>query len=294
VPPLNDPDGSLPLFVALTVDVDPDANRAVSGRPEAVSAGSDEATYSACARGLGAVLDELERRELPATIFWEGRALEELASTGTDASERAGRSPLIEHACHGYAHEDFAGTDSGVPLDDDATGRAIERATTAITAAFGTRPIGFRAPYCRLTPAVRRALRRHSYRYDASLTRSPSQHWRLHAARLDGASGVRELALCRSRDREGKPISGYLWQLFEGNRPASDYAELIVSLRDTCPGGLLQVALHPWHLFVSGGGLPLPPAAGRRWREFLDAATAVRGVRFVTARDYLERSAGAA
>ena len=112
----------------------------------------------------------------------------------------------------------------------------------------------------------------------------------MRAWELEGVPGVRELAQCRTRDKQGRPISGYLWQLLEGNRPAGDYLHMIESLRTACPGGLLQIGVHPWHLIVSADGQPLPAAAVGRWSEFIARATDLPGVSFVTARDYLDRA----
>jgi len=248
-----------PLYVALTADVDADANRAVRGRIDAVSAGAGEqrARYDACFKGLHQLATALGDLGLPATLFWEGRALEALAECDPEMARRLAADEALEHACHGYAHEDFAGTETGLPLDEEASAGVLQRAGQAMHTVLGVRPAGFRAPYCRLTPELARALAQAGYAYDASATRRPSGGWRLRPYRLPEAPALWELALCRGRDGAGRTISTYLWQMFEGNRPSSDYLELIARLSTTCPDGLLQVALHPWHLVVGADGLPL-------------------------------------
>ena len=71
---------SLPLCVAVTADVDPDANRACPGRVDAVSpaSGGKVACLEACAAGLEALAAVLERLGIPCTFFWEARSLQTL------------------------------------------------------------------------------------------------------------------------------------------------------------------------------------------------------------------------
>ena len=283
------------LFLALTVDVDPDANRAVPGRLETASAGMDEGVrLEACFEGLALLLDMLDEAGLPATFFHEARTLEELRARQPELFERLAAAERFEHGCHGYRHEDFAASGA-----EEAPAGILQRAGAVIEDAFGSPPRAFRAPYCRLTPVLVEALCSLRYRYDASLTREPSADWGLrpYPLRDPGAApggGLYELALCRGRDGAGRPISGYLWQLFEGNRAVGDYTALVRSLRAPHPGGLMQVGLHPWHLIVSAEGRPLPsegPAAPPALlAELLGRLTQTDGVAFTTAGAYLERA----
>ncbi len=283
-----------PLSVAFTADIDPDANRARAGRVDAVSAGAREAGFDACFRGLRLFLDLLEENSLPATLFWEGRTLEQLAHRQADLMARVRQNESLEHGCHGYRHEDFAGQVSGIPLGRARTRAILAQAGEVLGSALGAAPAGFRAPYCRLTPDLTGALVEEGYAYDASLAREPSAAWGLRPYRLEGAPALWELALCRSKDRQGKAISGYLWQLFEGRRPVEDYVELVGSLRQECSGGLLQVALHPWHLVVSEDGRP-PASDGTanpadRLRQFVERVLGIDGLAFTTAGAYLQEA----
>jgi hypothetical protein len=276
-----------PLFVALTLDVDPDANRPEPGRPDAVSPGG-EARWDACLDGLERLTARLAERPVPATFFWEGRALQEAARRRADLLERLRENPRFEHGTHGMEHEDFTGEDTGVRPGAAETREAIERVGAAYREAFGAAPLGFRAPYCRLTSDLIRALQEAGYRYDASRTVRASGTEPL-VPRLLSKPGLWEVPLCRSRDGDGLPISGYLWQLLEGSRRPGEYVEMARALRGPCAGGLLQIALHPWHLVVSAEGNPLerdgPALVGR----VLDGVAALDGVQTTTVGGYLER-----
>jgi len=282
-----------PLYLALTVDVDADANRPARGRPDAVTAGraAQEAAYDACFEGLEMLLRVLERLSLPAALFWEARCLDRLASLDPDLLARALDDPRLEHGGHGWRHEDFAGKQSEVPLGRDETERVLTRADQVFDSVLQSRPPGFRAPYCRLTPELAQALPAHGYLYDASLARRAGEDWQLRPYRLELNPALWELSLCSGTDRQGRPISGYLWQLLEGRRPVSDYLHLVESVRDQAPGGLLQLALHPWHLMIAEDGAPFgPQGAAARLRQveaLLQRAAAKAGVEFTTPGAYL-------
>jgi peptidoglycan/xylan/chitin deacetylase (PgdA/CDA1 family) len=283
-----------PLYVAVTADVDPDANRPVRGRSDAASAGhpGGEARFDGCLEGLRALVEVLGEMSLPATLFWEARTLQALARLDAGLVERTAGADSFEHGCHGFRHEDFAGKQTGLRLSRDEARAVLERAGAVLHSVLGVHPRAFRAPYCRLTEELADGLVELEYLYDASITRDPDPEWGLRPYVLRKEPEMWELALCRGRDGRGRPISTYLWQLFEGNRPVADYVDLIARLRGRCPGGLVQIALHPWHLIVGENGVPL---AGRglcspvcSLRHLLQEVRELDGVAFTTAGTYLE------
>jgi peptidoglycan/xylan/chitin deacetylase (PgdA/CDA1 family) len=287
------------LRACVTCDIDPDANRPVAGRADAVSPGG-RATWDGCATGLRHVAETLARFALPCTLFWEGRALRFVARHDPGLLTRLTDDPRCEHACHGMAHEDFAGTVSGRPLDSVRTTAALRQAGSTFEEVLGARPAGFRAPYCRLTPQLVAALDSEGFSYDASLTREPSSGQGLEPCELAGTH-VMEAPLCRTRDSRGRAISSYLWQMFEGNREPDDYVLAVRALKAAGVRGLWQLAFHPWHLAVGADGRPLPPGrrdllaaviAGLRRIEGLIFTTVGAHVRGPAARGAAEQSRG--
>ncbi len=284
--------GAQALFVALTIDVDPDANRAVPGRPDAVTAGDHRggARLDACLEGLRQTAHQLDALQLPATFFWEARSLETLRHKAPAMLDRLKGCERFEHANHSYQHEDFSGRGSGAPLDLNATMAVLKRAQKSHEKVFGLPATGFRAPYCVLTDELTIVLERLGFDYDASETRRPSCEWPLTPYALRGTA-VRELALSLWRDQRGKTISGYLWQLFEGNRCEADYLALVEPAK-AYAGGLLQFAWHPWHLTVSENNQPLDRRdvdGIARLGHFLRELAAREGLSFTTLADYLQR-----
>jgi len=280
------------LFVALTVDVDPDANRPQPGRTDAVTAGAGGAVHvDGCRTGMHLLAGVLDHCGVQCTFFWESRTLTQIAESTPSLLERICGQERFEHGCHGLKHEDFSGAASGRALNRAETLVVVREASAIFSSVFGHAPGGFRAPYCRLTDDLAAVLRELRYRYDASLTGGPP----LRPFALRGAEGgetLWEVPLCRWKDCDGRPISGYLWQLFEGRRTAESYLELAASLRERCPGGLLQIALHPWHLCVLEDGTRLTDAeCNSNVEKLLSVIEGIRnleGVRFCGLERYLD------
>jgi hypothetical protein len=279
------------LFVCLSADVDPDANIPRRGRTDAISAHQgDTVCLDASRQGLDVLAGVLEELSLPCTLFWEARTLQTLAAASPQTIRRFLDNGLLEHGCHGLKHEDFAGKDSGLPINAEETARILRQATDIVAAVTGARPAGFRAPYCRLTPELTAALSEAGYLYDSTLTRTPGQDWTMRPCPLDPGptdKPVWELAICRARDGRGKPITSYLWQMFEGRRPTEDYVSLVSSLRGPYQGGLFQLALHPWHMVVDETGKRIPRDTERELRTVLTDISRLDGVKFITAGEYL-------
>jgi hypothetical protein len=279
------------LFVAFTLDVDPDANRAVPGRPDAVGP-YGEVHYKACRAGLAMAREIVERRRLPVALFWEGRGLREIARADPGLVRAFADNPHAEHGCHGFRHEDFAGAVSGRPMPREEADRALDAAGAALQDVLEQHPYGFRAPYCRMTPDLAAALAGRGYAYDASATVNAPAERRLQPFRMADAPSVWELPLCRARDAQGKPITGYVWQLCEGRREPGEYAQMAGGLRGPCAGGLLQIALHPWHLVVDEDGRALPGgtqgAVAGQVDSLLGTLAGLEGIEFSTPGAYLK------
>ena len=294
---------AIPLCVALTADVDPDANRPYPGRTDAVSAGVAGAGVSltACRAGLETLVWLLRELQIPCTFFWEARSLARLSAEAPHVVGPLVENPGFEHGCHGLRHEDFSGSDSGIEIGAAETLAILREASEICLKVTGVKPMGFRAPYCRWTVALGAAIKELGYAYDSTHTRTPGRGWALRPYRLadgKGAASPWELALCRARDRSGRPITGYLWALFEGQRQPQDYVALARSLAKRYAGGLLQIALHPWHLIVGQDGRALSDRTGRDAADELKAVLtgimALEGISLVNPGAYLKGCLGGA
>ena len=72
------------LFVAFSLDVDPDSNKAVKGRVDSLSYPPEKGLVrvDAAYRGLKETLQLLEYLDIPATLFFEARTAQLLAEEG--------------------------------------------------------------------------------------------------------------------------------------------------------------------------------------------------------------------
>jgi len=222
--------------VAFTVDVDRDVNLACQGEICSISNGGKHPRFDSSARGLELIASLLDEMGVKGTFFWEGRTAEVL-------SGRMDLKDLMRHqevALHGYDHEDFAGKETGIPLDLQSTRAVLDRGTAALDRAFGKQSRGFRAPYQRVTEVLLDELRVRDFLYDSSdtveLAGGVANAYRL-------PNGLPEVPVCWSRDGRGKKIVSYLWPYHEGKRPISDYRDLIDGFQE----GLLVIATHSWH-----------------------------------------------
>lgn len=281
------------LHVAVTIDVDPDANRAIPGRVDTRSTRDGRVYVEACRRGLDTTASLLDSLALPGTFFWEARTLRVLANTDPALVHRLARHGAREHGCHGLRHEDFSGRETGVMPRPTYIRNVLGRATDILSSILDCGPRGFRAPYCRMTGPVADVLREIGYRYDASSSRRPGREWQMLPYPLPDGQEVAtlwEVPLMLWRDAEGELISGYLWRLLENDRPEEHYVRVARELADRFPGGLLQLALHPWHLTVDENGHPHddPKATRMRLQHTLENIFSLENVRFTTVGDFLE------
>ena len=282
--------------LALTLDVDPDANRAIAGRVDCVSAGFNaRITLAAARKGLHALHRLLLSLRLPATAFWEARTLNALAKTDPALITQLAENTALEHACHGLRHEDLTAHLSKCPMSRQEKIDRIVRATDIITGIMGTRPAGFRAPYCRVDRTDLDILSELGYSYDASGTFDAFQAFSKGSSESSPdaglAKGIREIPMLLWRDAGGKPISGYLWQLLEGRRTPGEYIDMVEEIGEKHPGRLIQLALHPWHLAVKEDGQPVEDTAraADAVRMLLESLPRRARVCFTTIEGYLER-----
>ncbi|MCF6158603.1 MAG: hypothetical protein E3K32_08510 [wastewater metagenome] len=243
-----------PLYVTLSLDIDPDANSPVKGQYDALSSPVQYGTVrvEACKRGLEKIFELFDIYDIQTTVFYEARTAQMLISDGMDLPKL---SEGHEIACHSLRHEDFLGKVSGAAMEENTVEETIKKATEILENIFGCRIKGFRAPYTRINRTIIKVLERLGFQYDSSETVTLGTAWagRPFPLRTYG-SNLPELALPSFHDKKGKRMSSYLWGIFEGRRTASEYVDAAVWAKDRAEGGLFLFAIHPWHLYVDHQG----------------------------------------
>src|SRR3990167_212342 len=242
------------LYVAISLDIDPDANSAVEGRHDALSSPIEygEIRVDACKKGLQKILGLLEKYDIDATLFYEARTAQMLIESGMHLPKLSERHEI---ACHSLKHEDFLGRVSGIPMNEKSIEESIEKAKEILVKIFGREIKGFRAPYTRINRTVVKVLERLGFQYDSSETVTLGTGWAGKPYLLEAFdSSLSELALPSFHDAKGKKMSSYLWAIFEGRRIFSEYIDAIVQARDMDKQGLFVFSIHPWHLYVDCQG----------------------------------------
>lgn len=260
-----------PLYVAMSLDIDPDANSAVEGRHDALSSPIEygEIRVDACKKGLQKILDLLEKYDIDATLFYEARTAQMLIEDGMDLPKLSERHEI---ACHSLKHEDFLGKVSGIPMEEKSIEESIDKATEILVKIFGREIKGFRAPYTRINRTVVKVLERLGFQYDSSETVTLGTEWTGNPYLPEAFdSSLLELALPSFHDAKGKKMSSYLWAIFEGRRVSSEYIDAVLQARDVAKGGLFIFSIHPWHLYVDCQGNQFGMNQVRKNLENLDS-----------------------
>jgi len=243
-----------PLSVAISLDIDPDANSAVEGRHDALSSPIEygEIRVDACKKGLQRIFELLDIYDIDATLFYEARTAQMLVADRMDLPKLSERHEI---ACHSLKHEDFLGKVSGIPMEEKSIEKSIDKAKKILVKLFGQEIKGFRAPYARINRTVVKVLEQLGFQYDSSETATLGTGWAGKPYPLTAFdSSLMELALPSFRDAKGKKMSSYLWAIFEGQRISGEYIDAVLQARDVAKSGLFTFSIHPWHLYVDCKG----------------------------------------
>ena len=231
-------------FCLITVDADRDYPIHRKGQIEAVSAVSEDSpdnpAVSLTVKGLEILLDLFEELDIQGTFFIEASILAPIKAEQPDLLRRLKRNDIGNH---GYAHEDFTGELTGIPLTRDQIEEILKKAISTVIK-YVKKPLGFRAPYLKFNRYLGEKISE-LFEYDSSITLK--QAISLNPGRINGLS-IAELPLITTKDVSGKPISTYLWQLLEGNRTVKEYLRIVEEKKRDSKFPFTIFALHPWHI----------------------------------------------
>ena len=281
-----------PMYVAISLDIDPDANSAVEGRHDALSSPIEygEIRVDACKKGLQRIFDLLDIYDINATLFYEARTAQMLIEGGMDLPKLSERHEI---GCHSLKHEDFLGKVSGIPMGEKSIEESIDKAKEILVKIFGRKIKGFRAPYTRINRTVVKVLERLGFQYDSSETVTLGTEWAGNPYPLKAFdSNLMELALPSFLDAKGKKMSSYLWAIFEGRRVLGEYIDAVVQARDIAKRGLFVFSIHPWHLYVDCRGNQFGKDRVRENAENLESIFSqlkqMQGIRILRQDKYME------
>ncbi len=273
------------LCVAFSLDVDPDSNKAVRGRIDALSYPPEKGLVKvdATQRGLTETLQLLEYLDIPATLFFEARTAQLLAESGLDLQTLTAKHEI---GCHSYRHEDFLGTTSGIPISRVQAREIICQSMDILHDIFNRKITGFRAPYLRINRELLSLLGEIGFEYDSSIINDCIRPFYMNAASLW------EFTVASMRTDSGRRITSYLHPLFGGKRGVEEYVWAIGSQSQRIRGGLFILAFHPWELFVTASGKALSVEDSRQRLErlsgLLEGLKETPGIKFLHLQQYLD------
>lgn len=121
------------------------------------AAGANADGIYAPRRGVGRILDLLERYRIPATFFMEGWNVRKYAGLAQEVARRG-----HEVAAHGWMHEQWN------TLEPSHEAELIHRTTQVIADVVGEAPRGWRSPAGLATPHTLALLKEAGYGYDST------------------------------------------------------------------------------------------------------------------------------
>lgn len=275
------------LFVVFSLDVDPDYNRAVRGRIDALSYPPEKGLVKidAAHRGLVETLQLLEYLgDIPASLFFEARTARLLAEKGPE--DLKSLTACHEIGCHSLRHEDFLGITSGIPISRSQAQEIISESMDILNGIFQRKITGFRAPYLRINRELLSLLGEMGFRYDSSLINDCIRPFYMKPVSLW------ELTVASLRADSGRRITSYLHPVFTGKVDTEEYIWAVGTLARRVKGGLFILAFHPWELFAGHSGEALSAEDSRqrinRLSDVLKGLKARPGLRFVHPGQYLD------
>ncbi|MFW9777983.1 MAG: polysaccharide deacetylase family protein [Candidatus Heimdallarchaeota archaeon] len=207
-------------------------------------------------QALKELIELFQDNSWPANLFFEASIINELAVAVPQLSDFIRRWPN-DLGIHGLHHEDLSGEETGVFFSKNQEAGLISAAIKLVLNLFGRRPIGFRAPYLRLSPHTHDILVNQGFRYDSSqiiTTDSVPQIYRLPVPH----GTIFEVPIVRYPTKDS-PFVSYFWSLFERIRSADEIIEILKTIirrsisikKPTKLPRVLTLNLHPWHLAFS-------------------------------------------
>lgn len=274
------------LFVAFSLDVDPDANKAVKGRIDSLSYPPEKGLVKVDAAygGLKETLQLLEYLGIPASLFFEARTAQLFSEKGPENLQTLTNGHEI--GCHSHRHEDFLGTTSGIPISKAQAGEIICESMDILNGIFHKKIIGFRAPYLRINRELLSLLGELGFAYDSSIINDCIRPSYMKA------SNLWEFTVASLRAESGRRITSYLHPLFQGKIDTGEYVWAVGSQAQRIRGGLFILAFHPWELFIDHSGKSLSAENSRQRLDklagVLEGLKAAPGIKFVRLEQYLE------
>ncbi|MFX0152451.1 MAG: polysaccharide deacetylase family protein [Candidatus Hodarchaeota archaeon] len=252
------------INVAICMDIDRDAAFPKKGVTHGVSLTShyrssnewkDPKKFSlkGTIKGIYNLLTIFEEINLPLTLFIEAGVIEKTIEEIPNFFSTF-RGTGSDFGLHGLYHEDLTGIESGVLISRHQENLILEKALRIFRRSFNQEPVGFRAPYLKLSENTLELLAKNRFLYDSSVIKTANHVPHIYENKNHK---IVEVPILRY-ETDSKPFILYLWTLFEFIRPVNQIIKMIQNIinntkkfesyNETKEPSILTINFHPWHL----------------------------------------------
>jgi peptidoglycan/xylan/chitin deacetylase (PgdA/CDA1 family) len=204
-------------------------------------------------KGITNLLAIFEEKNLPLTLFFEAGVIEKIIEKIPSFFSIL-RGIGSDFGLHGLYHEDLTGMESGVPISRNQEKLILEEAIRIFKKCFKQEPVGYRAPYLKLSENTIELLTKNRFLYDSSVIETVNH---LPFIYENKDHKIVEAPILRYKT-DPNPFILYLWTLFEFIRPVDQIITIIQDIinntkklesnKDPNKPSILTINLHPWHL----------------------------------------------
>ncbi|MFX0085539.1 MAG: hypothetical protein ACFFAU_07690 [Candidatus Hodarchaeota archaeon] len=252
------------INAAICLDIDRDAPFPISGISHGVCLPYHELspenwkdprnfTIKGTVIGLKRLISIFENIKLPFNCFIEGSIIEKLFKEYPEFIDIK-ENFKCDLGLHGLYHEDISGEQTGISFSRKDEEKILTQAVNTFENLFEFTPIGYRAPYLKISQNTHDILSEKKILYDSSEIVTTDLIPQIKFNK------IAKIPIPRYKINS-KPFISYFWTLFEGirslNNLLSIYTEIIENSKNLVKNTnsnepyILTLNLHPWHIAYS-------------------------------------------
>jgi len=252
------------IYIAICLDIDRDAPFPIHGVSHGVCLpyhnlsskiwkNPKNFTIEATVLGLKKLFKIFEEFNYPFNCFIEASIIEKLIKEIPNFN-KINNKTNCDLGLHGLYHEDLSGEQTGIKFSREEEESILNQAYDIFESSFGIPPIGYRAPYLKISDNTFDLLSEKKFLYDSSQVITSNTTPQLENGLISQIPVLRY-------ETQQKPFISYFWTLFERIRPVEQivtlYREIIDKTKEKMKNSksdspyVLTLNLHPWHLAYS-------------------------------------------
>lgn len=250
------------VYIAICLDIDRDAPFPIHGVSHGVCLpyhnlsskiwkNPTNFTLEATVIGIKKLFKIFEELKYPFSSFIEASIIETLIKE-VPGFDKINNNMNCDLGLHGLYHEDLSGEQTGIKFSRKEEESILNQACNIFENSFGIPPIGYRAPYLKISDNTLDLLSEKKFQFDSSQVITSNIIPQVDSGLISKIPVLRY-------ETQHKPFISYFWTLFEKIRPEEEiislYTEIIEKTKKTIKNSdspyVLTLNLHPWHIAYS-------------------------------------------